>query len=448
MKKHAQSGAVTLVVTSILLICALVLALGSYKSVFYQIKRAQNEVAARQQHWIAEGGLECIYSKAILDRSVPTNSVVDECNGNGDLEFSYMLPKANLVQVTTQFGHASLQKIIKLPGTGASGVMKATSNLYFAGGMAMRPDPGDGLGSNEWGCTMLRYSNEFKVYGTIVNQGLHDSTLPYLGFPTGQSCRSTVGDSYMTSVIGNYNTPSGLKKDFVLDTSQKPFEDLFDTPRDEWFDVMSFDGFVKLANVPLTSGSGEMLYTQATLPAATVVDNCGTKIVDNIEAGQDLIWIYGSCHLSSTDLTSIGEAITPSSGAATIPSGVILVVHNGLLSTSGALDFKGMLYHFVSHDSLGAPEFVPSAALWSSLDSGQKTVLDGVVGPVSSVTTGNTAYFQNGAFYPLGGYVMDAPGTYAVYSSSVSFTYNRDVIDVPLSKLKKIKWLSGSWYAN
>lgn len=43
---------------------------------------------------------------------------------------------------------------------------------------------------------------------------------------------------------------------------------------------------------------------------------------------------------------------------------------------------------------------------------------------------------------------MDAPGTYAVYNSSVSFSYNRDVIETPLMKLKKLKWKSGSWYAN
>ena len=69
MKKH-QHGAITLLITSVLLLCALILTLGSYRSIFYQIKRAQNEVVARQQHWQAEGGLECAFTKVYQDKDM------------------------------------------------------------------------------------------------------------------------------------------------------------------------------------------------------------------------------------------------------------------------------------------------------------------------------------------------------------------------------------------
>lgn len=62
MMRQYQQGIATLLITSILLSVALVVTLGSYKNLFYQIKRAQNEVKARQEHWLAEGGLECAYS--------------------------------------------------------------------------------------------------------------------------------------------------------------------------------------------------------------------------------------------------------------------------------------------------------------------------------------------------------------------------------------------------
>ncbi|WP_305371165.1 hypothetical protein [Photobacterium leiognathi] len=52
----------TLLITSLLLIVALLFSLASYKNLFYQIKRTQNEVLARQAHWVAEGGLECGFS--------------------------------------------------------------------------------------------------------------------------------------------------------------------------------------------------------------------------------------------------------------------------------------------------------------------------------------------------------------------------------------------------
>ncbi|MDN4733952.1 hypothetical protein QYZ42_14835 [Vibrio parahaemolyticus] len=52
MKK--QQGAAALLVVSVLLVAALMMSLGSYKSLFYQIKRANNQIEARQEHWRAE----------------------------------------------------------------------------------------------------------------------------------------------------------------------------------------------------------------------------------------------------------------------------------------------------------------------------------------------------------------------------------------------------------
>lgn len=453
MKCFKQHGAVTLLVTSLLLAIALILTLSFYKTTFYQIKRAQNEVKARQEYWIAEGGLECIYSKTLVANSLPAAPSIDECNTNGEVSFSYLVPRDNLTEVTSNYGYASVKKIIKSPGKGASGVMKATSNLYFAGGMAMRPDPGVSLGNDQWACTMLRYSNEFKVFGTLKNDNLNDSALPYSSFPKGQSCGTDIGagkESYLTQTSVSYSTPTDINKDFVKDEKQTPFKDLFDTPREQWFDVMSSDKFAKIANDVLVKPNGEMRYQQSALPSPGVVANCGDKIASTIKNGGDLIWVYGSCHLDTSDLTNIGDAISPPPGssAPTIPGGVILVVHNGLFSTAGALTFKGMIYHFVSNKSDGTAEFVPSESKWEALNSAQKTELDGVVSPISGVTTGNTAYFQRGSFFPTGGYVMDAPGSYAVFSSSLSFSYNQDVIAIPLSKLKEFKWKAGSWYAD
>lgn len=71
MMRQYQQGVATLLITSILLSVALVITLGSYKTLFYQIKRAQNEVKARKEYWLAEGGLECIYTKSVQDGVVP-----------------------------------------------------------------------------------------------------------------------------------------------------------------------------------------------------------------------------------------------------------------------------------------------------------------------------------------------------------------------------------------
>ncbi|HDZ9241636.1 TPA: hypothetical protein RUZ16_003302, partial [Vibrio cholerae] len=76
--RQYQQGVATLLITSILLSVALVVTLGSYKNLFYQIKRAQNEVKARQEHWLAEGGLECGYSQFLITNGLP--GIVNDCD--------------------------------------------------------------------------------------------------------------------------------------------------------------------------------------------------------------------------------------------------------------------------------------------------------------------------------------------------------------------------------
>lgn len=61
--KFGCSGYTTLLVTSILLLFALITSLASSKGVFFQLKVAQNELKARQEHWKAEGGLECAFAQ-------------------------------------------------------------------------------------------------------------------------------------------------------------------------------------------------------------------------------------------------------------------------------------------------------------------------------------------------------------------------------------------------
>ncbi|MBY8244023.1 hypothetical protein KW524_07750 [Vibrio fluvialis] len=441
MSNTSQRGVATLLITSILLKVALVVTLGMYKNLFFQIKRAQNEVRAKQQFWMAEGGLECIYSVTQTTHMLPTASHYSACDSSSLLSFSYQNPGRGQWKVTAQYGYQHLSKTIRYPAS-ASGVLKATSNLYFAGGLSMLADPGLSLGDSQWACTMLRYSKEFYVNGTLANLGLSDTHLPYSGFPTGQSCR---GD-YMTTTTAGYATPTGLEKDFVNDLHQTPFEDLFGEARSEWYKVMSDPQFSKISATSLFNASGVLL-SQTSLPTPAPITNCGEQIVQQIQLGKDLLWVYGSCHLEHSDLTAIGDAID-AAGAAI--DGVILVIHNGLLSTEGALTFKGMIYHFISQAADGTPDFVPSETQWQALNLTQanslKSAVDHTLDVLPAVSIDNTSYFQTGAFYPTGGYVMDAPDTYAVFSSSMSFQFNRDAIDVPLNKIRKFKWQKGSWY--
>lgn len=72
MSVQNQWGVMTLLMTSILLIAALALTLGSYKTTFFQIKTVQNEIKSRQAYWLAEGGLECAYHMIRVDQDRTT----------------------------------------------------------------------------------------------------------------------------------------------------------------------------------------------------------------------------------------------------------------------------------------------------------------------------------------------------------------------------------------
>lgn len=57
-----KDGFSTLLVTTVLLSAMLILLLGLYKSVFFNIKQINNEISYRKSYWQAEGGLECLFA--------------------------------------------------------------------------------------------------------------------------------------------------------------------------------------------------------------------------------------------------------------------------------------------------------------------------------------------------------------------------------------------------
>ncbi|MCG9683476.1 hypothetical protein L1D31_12940 [Vibrio sp. Isolate23] len=69
MKK--QSGAALIVMTCLLLSVTLMVIMGSYKGVLYQVKRSNNEVDSRTAHWLAEGGLECAFASVSSEGLIP-----------------------------------------------------------------------------------------------------------------------------------------------------------------------------------------------------------------------------------------------------------------------------------------------------------------------------------------------------------------------------------------
>jgi len=56
-------GALTLVMSSILLAGVLVVSLGLFRNLFFHIKLTQNHTRSSQTYWLLEGGVECAYAR-------------------------------------------------------------------------------------------------------------------------------------------------------------------------------------------------------------------------------------------------------------------------------------------------------------------------------------------------------------------------------------------------
>ncbi|WP_305369759.1 hypothetical protein [Photobacterium leiognathi] len=113
-------------------------------------------------------------------------------------------------------------------------------------------------------------------------------------------------------------------------------------------------------------------------------------------------------------------------------AGIILIVQDGILSIDGAFTLDALIYHFKSPES----SFVPTETKWNLLSAGDE---------LTSAEKSYVAYFQNGAFHPKGGYVLDAPGLTAKFRGSLNFSFNSDVFKDALDDLKEVKWQKGSW---
>ncbi|MZG79220.1 hypothetical protein E5N05_01065 [Photobacterium sp. CAIM 1938] len=151
MNKYRQSGMTTLLITSMLLIVALLLSLGSYKNLFYQIKRTQNEVLARQSYWLAEGGLECGYS--IIVNNNDKDADVSKCLDIPDykLDSLSLVPGLNFSSLVSVSGFNKIAKGISNKSFESHGVIKSSADLYFKGSNSLFPDPYKEKTPNNWG---------------------------------------------------------------------------------------------------------------------------------------------------------------------------------------------------------------------------------------------------------------------------------------------------------
>ncbi|OBU36291.1 hypothetical protein AYY26_10465 [Photobacterium phosphoreum] len=445
MNKHQQSGMTTLLITSMLLIVALLFSLASYKNLFYQIKRTQNEVLARQAHWAAEGGLECGYSKIFIDRDLSkldSNLYPDylyhDCVAILGLDkiVINMISGNKKYRISSEYNliaSSQLSKVIDLSPNLSSGTIKSTADVFIFGSATFfPPDPGEETDEG-WECKVARFKRYFVIdkTGSINNSGVGPSIeSPYVGFnPNGKDCLVTHQSTSVTNLL----------QDFEQDSTIDPFYEFFSVDKRNWETVRDSThyqfGIINSESVENKIGS-KILVNR-------VID-CGNKIATQISTYNKVnIWVNGSCEIDSTGLTKIATA------SKNVTNGVLILVHNGVLSINGSGDIKGVLFHFnqptifspekkdweglIAFDTLGTTPTVFNNML-------DNTYLSGSV-PLAT----DAAYFQNGAFNFSGGQYYDLDGQMVFFYSALNLIYNRDYIERSMGAGEP-KWQQGSWH--
>jgi len=411
MNKSRQTGVATLLIASVLLMVTLVVTLGTYKNLFYQIKRAHNEVTTRQNHWLAEGAIECAFAQFRVENKVP--QVTTDC-ASGQGVIAQFIPTTSGKRVVANSGYSSVQKEILINNNVKSGAMQSSADLFFHSSATFStPDPGK-LSRYGWECVALRYRNRF--YASVIdNKGVIHGKKPYEQFDSqGKDCASahkTLSSSW--GFLGN---------DFVRDENLSLFEQFFNVPAEE------HDKVKEKENITVIEGRG--------IPK--VVDNCGEILANHIRSGKPYLWVEGGCEIKQSEYNNLVSA-------SALTDGVLIVVHDGLLSLMGkpisgasSKPFKGVLFHFNS-------EFVTSPDQWKGFEANNK--LNHVPSVVHDSYRTIASYYQFGSFTFTGGQYFDTPGQAAVFNDALDFRFNSDVINSIQGNINPPKWKQGSWYA-
>ncbi len=416
MNRYHQQGMSTLLITSMLLIVALIFSLASYKNLFYQIKRTQNEVLARQAHWAAEGGLECGFAE--ISNKSDVNTSLDKCKTVIDGQPLTLSISTNngrsLLTSETNNKYKKITKTIVSGGAKSSGVIKSSADLYLNGDSKIFPDPNNNVASFLWECSLLRYKKNIYLHHS-------DTKIKNIEFEGASTPPMTDFDLEKNKCVPEFRTNDAKKRDdflsdITLDSSLDLFQETFGVARSQWKVIK--DKFFVDGN-------------------KTNKIKCIDKITASITIEERHVWIEGDCKLDSTDLTSLPQENSNEKG-------IFILVHNGVLEMSGSAFYKAVIYHF----NYG---YIPLDDKWTG------TFLDGKQFPDTYTTSDNDSFdkdvfgkkvvaYITGSHRPTGGFMFDTPDQVTYFQYSGMLTYDGELIKELLAPFGKPRWQQGSWH--
>ncbi|MGX9418788.1 hypothetical protein ACWU4D_15710 [Vibrio sp. WJH972] len=420
-------GYTTLLLTTVVLLIILVVTMSTSRSMYQYLRIVEHRITTMQQDWEVEGAIECVFAKSRIGHLFPLD--VKECTDGVDtLDVTGQVVR----KIKATNGFSTLTRHFSLPSADSFGAIKTSANLVLTDKSTFAPDPGELNEDLDWECISVRYRHDLSASSITTLHPYELGLLPYQGFPESSVRQQRCTDSHHSVD----RTISNAKSDFYHDSELNPFEDLFGVSESNWFDVFSNTA---VGRVPHSLDSHNVLSVPSAekLPIAQMNTHCASDIEARINQGKDLVWVYGGCELNESDVSQISDAIENQF----TDSGIILVVHNGILAVESQQTFPGLVMQFTS------PGSTFSTALdWASTQVNQD-IIDFMAHSSNPDLIGpdQISYFQVGRFNPVGGLVLSSNNTYAVIKGQLHFQYQRDLIARPLAHIRPVGWVFGSW---
>ncbi|WP_102554259.1 hypothetical protein [Vibrio splendidus] len=442
MVSRKQRGVVTLLVTSVLLVGALVVTLGTYRSVFHQIKVAQNEVQGRQNHWRSEGGLECTYSYLLeLDKTIA--DIKDTSTRPADFS-DWCSPYATQPQidisnsavssayiVASSVNSQSLYKTIKESSLLGRGAIQSTGPIEIIGTLSLKPTvKEDPISDNEYECVSVSFADLF-TYQYDATHGDSGQALglevldpsasgPFSGFDgvchgdyKTQIPKAGSGSSYSIYAPDYYQgtNPLPFKKDFNPDPNMNPFYTFFGIAKTD-------------QNIVELSQDAEMFKHIQLLDAT----ECGSEIMSHFTSGQTKgLWIEGNCHINAAVAAANNQS-------------QLLVVQDGVLALNGAMTYNGVIYHLVDYQKSYVKDRVDD--FWKDLAT--PNVFAPFIKDINNISVEKKSVgIQFASGLPSGGLIFDSPlgVTTIVGDMDLDFRAESNPNDLP----SFYQWKRGSW---
>ncbi|WP_199436443.1 hypothetical protein [Vibrio owensii] len=430
---NKQQGAVALLVVSVLLVAALMMSLGSYKSLFYQIKRANNQIEARQEHWRAEGGLECAYSNVKTKQiSLPVSGAISVMGCLASVSVEKQSGTDYLVSSTDS--NLTAFKTILASGSGLGATIKTSASVELTGSMHFVPHAVGEL--TESTCTSIISGGSVNFISSPSGSDEHfltvdSSNSSHASGPVGApsfTCKPTHRSNlYDTSRPPSYPGTGSVKNEDIQEdvTDISVFEDLFSME-------YSAANVAKLKQEIREDSKGFVLDASNTLytPKGWVY-GCHTKLSNAYSSGKRRFWVEGSCAISGSIFGTSTQSVENANQ---------LIVHNGLLYTNDMSFFDGLLYQYVpKSSSFNAKEawidlFDSSTHIGVTPLSFQKHDIDDEFNKY--------AFRIDGALKFDGGLGLDAEERTVILNGSLVPAYNGEKSS---KYIKKLEWKKGSW---